>query len=74
MSMLLAGGGLPCGQVISSTDSKGYDIKDRRVTPSDLAATVFRHLGIDPRAQWLDLRGRPVPIVTEGNRPIPELS
>jgi hypothetical protein len=74
MSMLLAGGGLPCGQVIGCTDSKGYDIKERGVTPSDLAATVFRHLGIDPSAHWLDLRGRPIPIVTEEGRPIPELS
>ena len=74
MSMLVAGGGLPCGQVIGSTDSKGYDIKEGRVTPSDLAATVFRHLGIDPNAHWLDPRGRPIPIITEGGRPIPELT
>jgi Protein of unknown function (DUF1501) len=74
MSLLTAGGGLPSGQVIGSTDSKGYDIKDRRVTPSDLAATVFRHLGIDLNAAWHDPQGRPIPIVTEGGRPIPELS
>jgi hypothetical protein len=74
MSMLVAGGALPTGQVIGSTDSKGYDIKDGRVRPADLAATVFRHLGIDLNAQWLDPQGRPIPIVTEGGRPIPELS
>jgi len=74
MSMLLAGGGLPTGQVIGSTDAKGYDIKDKRVTPSDLAATVFRHLGIKLDAQWQDPQGRPIPIVTENGRPIPELS
>lgn len=74
MSMLVAGGGFPSGQVIGSTDSKGYDIKDRRVTPSDLAATVFRHLGIDLSAHWQDPLGRPIPIVTEGGRPIPEMS
>jgi hypothetical protein len=74
MSLLVAGGGFPSGQVIGSTDSKGYDIKDRRVTPSDLAATVFRHLGIDLGAHWQDPLGRPIPIVTEGGRPIPELS
>ena len=74
MSMLVAGGGLPSGQVIGSTDTKGYDIKERRVTPSDLAATVFRHLGIDLNAHWRDPQGRPLSIVTEGGRPIPELS
>jgi hypothetical protein len=73
MSMLLAGGGLPAGRVVGSTDHKGYDIKDSRVRPADLAATVFRHLGIDPNAHWIDPQGRPVPIVTEGGRPIPEL-
>src|SRR5262249_50924232 len=47
MSMLVAGGGLACGQAIGSTDAKGYEVKDSPVTPADLGATVFRHLGID---------------------------
>lgn len=74
MSMLVAGGGLPAGQVIGSTDSKGYAIKDARVTPADLAATTFKHLGIDRNAHWTNPQGRPIPIVTEGGRPIPALS
>jgi hypothetical protein len=74
MSMLVAGGGIAHGQVVGSTDAKGGEIKDGRVTPSDLGATVFRHLGIDLNAQWIDFQGRPQSIVTEGGRPIPELS
>jgi len=74
MSMLTAGGGLRSGQVVGSTDSKGYDIKEARVRPADLAATVFKHLGIDLYCTWQDPQGRPTPIVTEGGRPIPELS
>jgi hypothetical protein len=74
MSMLLTGGSLPAGRVVGSTDHKGYDIKDGRVRPADLAATVFRHLGIDPNAHWIDPQGRPIPVITEGGRPIPELS
>lgn len=74
MSMLVAGGGMPAGQVIGSTDAKGYDIKERRVTPADLAATVFSHLNIDTSSQWQDPQGRPIPIVAENGRPIPELS
>jgi uncharacterized protein (DUF1501 family) len=73
MSMLIAGGGLAHGQVVGSTDAKGYDVKDARVTPADLGATVYRHLGIDLAAQWTDLQGRPQSIVAEGGRPIPEL-
>ena len=74
MSMLVAGGGLPTGQVIGSTDERGYAIKDGRVTPSDLAATTFRHLGINLESQWTNRQGRPIGIVTEGGRPIPGLS
>ncbi len=72
MSMVMAGGGLRHGQVIGSTDRKGYDIDSRRVGPADLAATVFHHLGIDPLAQWIDPQGRPRPIITEGGQPIEE--
>ncbi|REK19530.1 MAG: DUF1501 domain-containing protein [Planctomycetota bacterium] len=74
MSMLVAGGGLPTGEVIGSTDDKGYAIRDSRVTPADLAATTFRHLDIDLNAHWVNPQGRPIPIVTEGGRPIPALS
>lgn len=73
MSMLMAGGGLRHGQVIGSTDKGGYEIASRRVGPSDLAATVFHHLGIDLGTHWTDLEGRPRPIVTEGGKPITEL-
>jgi uncharacterized protein (DUF1501 family) len=73
MSMVMAGGGFRHGQVIGSTDRKGYDIESRRVGPSDLAATVFHHLGIDQNSQWIDPQGRPRPIVSEGGRVIEEL-
>lgn len=73
MSMVMAGGGLRHGQVIGSTDSKGYDIASRRVAPGDLAATVFHHLGIEQNAAWIDPQGRPRPIVAEGGKVIEEL-
>jgi len=74
MSMLVAGGRRAHGQVIGNSDARGYDVKEARVTPSDLAASVYRHLGIDLATQWTDLQGRPQQIVTEGGRPIPELA
>ena len=52
----------------------GGDVREAPVTPADLGATVFRHLGIDLTAQWTDSQGRPQSIVTGGGRPIPELS
>src|SRR5205823_11898939 len=51
MSMLVAGGGLAHGQVVGSTDARGSEVKEARVTPADLGATVFRHLGIHLAAQ-----------------------
>jgi len=73
MSMLVAGGGGNHGQVIGSTDARGGAIHSDRVTPSDLAATVFRHLQIPLEAQWINPQGRPISIVTENGRPIPQL-
>jgi hypothetical protein len=73
MSLLLAGGGLRHGQVIGATDRKGHSILDRKITPQDLAATVFAHLGIPLDSQWIGAEGRPTPIVAAGGRPIAEL-
>ena len=69
----MAGGELNHGRVIGSTDRKGYDVANRRVGPSDLAATVFQHLDIDLNSHWINPQGRPIPIVTEGGQPILEL-
>jgi hypothetical protein len=73
MSMVMAGGGLKHGQTIGSTDSRGGEVASAMVRPQDLAATTFRHLGIDLGSHWVNPQGRPIPIVTEGGRPIPEL-
>lgn len=73
MSMLVAGGGLKHGQVIGSTDANGHSVKDRRIMPQDIAATVFQHLGIDLEMNWEGVAGRPVPILASGARVIHEL-
>lgn len=74
MSMTVAGGGMPTGQVIGSSDARGAEIRSGAVRPQDLAATTFWHLGIDLDAHWVNPRGRPIPIVSEGGRPVPELT
>jgi hypothetical protein len=73
MSVLVSGGGMQMGQVIGSTNAKGEVPKDRPLTPNDLWATVYRHLGIDYTQTFLDLSGRPMPILPFGE-PISELS
>ncbi|MCO6454613.1 MAG: DUF1501 domain-containing protein [Pirellulaceae bacterium] len=72
MSVLVAGGGIRTGQVIGSTTSKGETPKDRPLTPNDLWATVYRHLGIDHHQAFPDHNGRPMPILPYGD-PIAEL-
>ncbi|MCA9201412.1 MAG: DUF1501 domain-containing protein, partial [Planctomycetales bacterium] len=47
MSMLVAGGGIKTGQVIGATNTKGEYPVDQPLSPNDLWATVYRHLGID---------------------------
>lgn len=72
MSLITFGGGQRTGQVIGSTNSKGEHPKDRPLTPNDLWATVYRHLGIDFHGAFPDHRGRPMPILPSG-APIEEL-
>lgn len=59
MSILMAGGGIPTGQVIGSTTSTGECPKDRPLDPHDILASIYTHLGIDPRTEIPDVSGRP---------------
>jgi len=72
MSMLVSGGGMRTGQVIGATDSKGEEPVERPLSPNDLWATVYRHLGIDYNLSFPDHAGRPMPILPHGS-PIAEL-
>ncbi|HWB14045.1 MAG TPA: DUF1501 domain-containing protein [Pirellulales bacterium] len=47
-SALVAGGGVPGGRVVGSSDAQGAYPADRPVTPADLAATTFELLGVNP--------------------------
>jgi uncharacterized protein (DUF1501 family) len=72
MSLLICGGGMRTGQVIGSTTPKAEGPQDRPLTPNDLWATVYRHLGIDCDTAFPDFSGRPMPILPYG-APIAEL-
>ena len=72
MSVLVSGGGLRMGQVVGSTNAKGECPKERPLTPNDLWATIYRHLGIDTAHAFIDHSGRPMPILPFGE-PIREL-
>lgn len=46
-SMMMAGGGIKGGQVIGASDARGMEVATRPVRPEDVAATIYRQLGID---------------------------
>ncbi len=71
-SAMISGGGLRMGQVIGATTSKAEYPVERPLSPQDLLATIYRHLGIDYRATINDFTGRPIQILSDGE-PIREL-
>lgn len=72
MSAVLSGGGLKSGQVVGSTTADGGAPKDRPLGPGDLAATMYRALGIDHEQFIYDAQNRPHKVLGEGT-PIAEL-
>jgi hypothetical protein len=72
MSMTVAGGGFRHGQVIGATERDAGQIQERPVTPGDLAATIFHHMGVPTDVSYLDNRGRPRIVIDQG-KPIAEL-
>jgi uncharacterized protein (DUF1501 family) len=72
MFCLLGGGGVRGGQVVGSTDRLGQRPHTRAVTPSNIHATIYHVLGIDPKLQLLDPSGRPVNVLDDPE-PITEL-
>lgn len=71
-SALVSGGGLRMGQVVGATTSKAEYPVERPLSPKDLLATIYYHLGIDHHGTLDDFSGRPVHILGEGE-PIREL-
>ncbi len=72
-SMLMAGGGVQGGQVIGSSDDIGAMPKDRPVTPSEVAATIYHALGIPLDHELPGAQGRPIRVVDHGTEPVREL-
>lgn len=71
MSILMAGGGIRTGQVIGATDNFGARPSAHPLDPTDILATIYRHLGINPEHHIPDPGGRPIAL-THG-KPITEL-
>lgn len=65
-TVALGGGGVRGGQVIGSSDARAEKPADEPYGPEDLAATVYRVLGIDPNSEFYTPEGRPIKVVNDG--------
>ena len=72
-SIVMAGGGVQGGQVIGESDALGEFVKDRPITPGDLAATIYTLLGIDPGHELHTPDGRPIRVAPQDSNVISEL-
>jgi hypothetical protein len=65
MSAMVAGGGLRMGQVVGCSTARGERPKDRPCTASQVLATVYQTLGIDPARTFPNGSGRPMYILDD---------
>ena len=72
-SCFMAGGGIKGGQVIGKSDEDAMDPAERPVQPNDLHATVCHAMGIDYEKKVETRLLRPMPLVSEGAKPVLEL-
>jgi uncharacterized protein (DUF1501 family) len=66
MSVLIGGGGIKGGRLIGSTNRLGEVPQDQPLMPGDLHHTLFKVLGVDANASYLDLAGRPIIAIDHG--------
>ena len=62
-SVLFAGGGVRGGQVVGASDRTGAEPRDRPVSAAEVAASVYKALGIDPRTRVPSADGQALPLV-----------
>lgn len=69
---VVAGGGFKVGQVIGETDSHAGRSKGKPYTPSNVLASLYHHLGIDPATTIPDHGKRPMHVLDD-REPVREL-
>jgi hypothetical protein len=72
-TMLIGGGPVKGGRVVGESDALGYVPKSRPVTPGEVAATLFKGLGLDPHRELPGPQNRPLPLADYAVKPIKEL-
>jgi hypothetical protein len=70
---LMAGGGMPTGQMLGTTDAIGAYANQNPIHYRNILATLYHNLGIDPQTIVRDVFDRPTTILPEDARPVREL-
>jgi len=66
MSVVMAGAGIPGGQIVGATDPKGYYAAENIYSPEDFAVSLYTKLGIEPHQMLVSATGRPTHLVNGG--------
>jgi Protein of unknown function (DUF1501) len=72
-TVVMAGGGIKGGQVVGSSDAIGAAPKDQPVMPANIAATIYKCLGVPIDTILKTPQGREVRVVDHGFEPINDL-
>ena len=72
-SILIGGGPIKGGQVVGESDELGYAPKSRPVSPGEVAATLYKGLGLDPHKELPGPQNRPMPLADFNVKPVNEL-
>jgi uncharacterized protein (DUF1501 family) len=65
-TVVLGGGGLRGGVAVGASDARAEKAADNPYAPEDLAATIYRQLGINGEEEFITPEGRPIKIVNQG--------
>ena len=72
ISVCMGGGGVKTGQVVGSSNERGEYPKDRPLRVEDVAATIYKAMGINGDKEYMSPQERPIKINYDGT-PISEL-
>jgi len=72
MFVTLGGGGVKCGLTVGESDRTAEQPTDRPITVEDVAATLFKALGVDAEKMYQSPDGRPIHIAA-GGTPVHEV-
>jgi uncharacterized protein (DUF1501 family) len=72
MFVTLGGGPVKCGITVGESDKTAENPADRPITVEDVAATVFKAVGVNSEKMYVSPDGRPIHIAA-GGEPIHEL-